>query len=122
MKKGVAWILTNKEGEVLLQKRTANYEKFPSMWTIMGGAMEEGETPKEAINRELKEELGIKLDLKFCDEFILHTKVDYTYLFKGKLDNLVKISLGEGNGIAFFSKEELKDIKCPDKAIIRKWM
>lgn len=122
MKKGVAWILTNKEGEVLLQKKTADYKRFPGMWTIMGGAMEEGETPKETVNRELKEELGIKLNLKFCDEFILHTKINYIYLFKGKLNDLKKISIGEGNGIAFFSKEELKDIKCPDKDILKKWM
>ena len=122
MKKCVAWILTNKEVEVLLQKRTADYKRFPSMWTIMGGAIEEGESPEEAVNRELKEELGIKLNLKFCEEFILHTKLDYMYLFKGNLNNLGKISIIEGNGLAFFSKKELKDIKCPDKEILKKWM
>lgn len=125
MKKVVAWILTNNEGEVLLQKRTANYKRFPRGWTLMGGKIESGEEPIEAVKRELKEELGIALNLEFCDDFSYNYPEDkeyYLYLFKGNLNNLSEISLGEGNGIAFFSRKELEEMECLDKEIILKWM
>ena len=125
MKKSVVWILTNNQKEVLLQKRTADYKRFPKMWTLFGGGTNSNEKPEKAVKKELKEELGIELNLKFCGEFFytqLKGKKQYIYLFKGKLNNLKKTSLKEGNGVAFFSKEELKDLNCPDIELIKKWI
>src|SRR5512146_1078245 len=34
---------------------------FPNHWDFFGGHLEEGETPEEALVREVKEELGIEL-------------------------------------------------------------
>jgi 8-oxo-dGTP diphosphatase len=34
---------------------------FPNSWDLFGGHVEEGETPEQALRREIKEELGIEL-------------------------------------------------------------
>jgi 8-oxo-dGTP diphosphatase len=35
---------------------------FPNHWDFFGGHLEEGETPEEALVREVKEELGVELE------------------------------------------------------------
>ena len=54
------WIM-NQNGEVLLQKRSANKKRNPNRWAKTGGQIDSGETPEEAIYREVKEELGISI-------------------------------------------------------------
>ena len=54
------WIM-NESGEILLQKRSANKKRNPNRWAKTGGQIESGEGPEEAINREVKEELGISI-------------------------------------------------------------
>ena len=53
--------------EILLAKRTE--EPFRGSWDLIGGYMNEAETPEEALKRELKEELGVEAKLKFMDFF-----------------------------------------------------
>jgi len=45
-----------KDNKILLLKR--NQEPFKGMWDLPGGFMQEKETPKEALIREMKEELA----------------------------------------------------------------
>ncbi len=40
---------------------------FPNHWDLIGGHLEEGETPEQALVREVKEEIGI--DLKYFQSF-----------------------------------------------------
>lgn len=56
---GVDAVLANKKGEILLAKRTFAPKK--GYWDLPGGFIEFGESAEEAIAREIKEELGIKL-------------------------------------------------------------
>lgn len=46
-----------RDNKLLLLKR--NQEPFKSLWDLPGGFLQEHETPKEALKRELKEELGV---------------------------------------------------------------
>jgi len=53
-------LVFNKEGELLLQKRSMNKDVAPGKWdTSVGGHVDPGETLDEAVQREMKEELGI---------------------------------------------------------------
>lgn len=46
---------------VLLAHRSPNKRAYPGVWDLPGGVVETGESELEALARELKEELGVKI-------------------------------------------------------------
>ncbi len=81
----VASLLTFKEDRVLLVRSSVK-------WTLPGGKIEEWETPKECLIRELKEELPYLLVTKLerfrrlSDEVCPHSKRPLeVIIFKGKV-------------------------------------
>ena len=50
-------IIQNNAGEIFLGKST----KFDGLWIVPGGHLKHGETLRECVEREIQEELGIKL-------------------------------------------------------------
>ena len=60
----ISVFVLNNQGQVLLQKRSANKKYFPNTWALCTGHVENGETPKEAALRELNEELGVTVSLE----------------------------------------------------------
>lgn len=50
--------LVAENGQVLLQQRSA-HRSMAGLWEFPGGKIESGETPEQALARELAEELGI---------------------------------------------------------------
>lgn len=60
--KAVCVFIINSKDQVLLQKRSANKKTWPNMWDVTaGGNVLAGEFGFQAIMRECKEELGIRL-------------------------------------------------------------
>lgn len=59
----VAGALVDKAGRVLLTERPAG-KNLAGFWEFPGGKIESGETPREALVRELGEELGIAVNPK----------------------------------------------------------
>ncbi len=57
----VAAALVDPQGRVLVQQRPAG-KSLAGLWEFPGGKIEPGETPEEALVRELDEELGIMVD------------------------------------------------------------
>lgn len=55
----VACALVDADGRVLLSQRPA-HKTMAGLWEFPGGKIEAGETPEEALVRELHEELGIE--------------------------------------------------------------
>ena len=70
---GVKAFIRNADGQLLISKGAP-----PRNWDIPGGRIEEGEGIKEALRREVAEELGIRnLEiLGLYDAVIARTKVD----------------------------------------------
>lgn len=69
MKEVTAAIIINNR-KVLIAQR-AEDQKLAGKWEFPGGKVEAGETPEECLKREIKEELGIKIEVdKFFAESI----------------------------------------------------
>ncbi len=80
-KKIAVLIFIDHEGNLLLQER-GNYSKAGEKHGYFGGNIENGEKPKDALIRELKEELGyIPDNIKFWK------KVDFLCTAEGKYNN-----------------------------------
>jgi 8-oxo-dGTP diphosphatase len=58
MKRVVAALIV-KDGKILACQRT-RHQVMPLKWEFPGGKIEEGEQPRDAMRRELQEELGIE--------------------------------------------------------------
>lgn len=72
-------ILLVKEDQVLLVKHT-----YQPGWYTIGGGVESGETPREAIERELQEEVGVVLNTApelFSVYYSCHEKHDNYVIF-----------------------------------------
>jgi len=95
--KRVVAALILKNGKVLVCQRT-RHQTMPLKWEFPGGKIEEGEQPRDALRRELDEELGI--DARIGEEVarIRHAyknggTVELRFYvvqdFKGKLENRI---------------------------------
>ena len=51
----------NEKGEDIIFATQRGYGEFKGGWEFPGGKIEDGETPKEALKREIREELDIEI-------------------------------------------------------------
>ncbi len=58
----MAGVITDARGRVLLARRTQGRD-LAGLWEFPGGKVDPGETPAQALVRELREELGIEADI-----------------------------------------------------------
>jgi 8-oxo-dGTP diphosphatase len=111
----VSIIVENREGEVLLLLRdNKSTIVYPNHWTLVGGKVEDRETPEMGAHRELVEETGLKAHLLFwmrydrphplfiVDQHIYVANVDTS------AESLV---LGEGQALQFFKPAEIEHLK-----------
>ena len=108
-------IVENMEGEVLLLLRdNKSTIVFPNHWTLVGGKVEDGETPEMSAHRELVEEAGLKANLSFWKRYDRqHTLfiVDQ-HIYLGKVNtSLESMVLGERQPLQFFKPTEIGRLK-----------
>ena len=60
----VGVLILNRKGEVFLSKRSSKTRNEHGSWEAPGGAVEFGEKRVDALKREIKEELGIEINIK----------------------------------------------------------
>jgi 8-oxo-dGTP diphosphatase len=117
MKAIAAIILENDKGEFLLALRDNKPGiPFPDHWDLIGGHVEDGETPEEALIREVKEELDIDLkEYAFYKKYECLTGDVYEnikYIYKGKINiPIEEVTLLEGVREQYFSREEIHNVR-----------
>lgn len=94
----VAAIIKNGEGKILITQR--NLKKSQGgLWEFPGGKIEKGETREEAIIREIKEELTIKINV----ESYLGEKV---FEYPEKSINLIALNCRVKSGNIYLTEHE----------------
>jgi len=115
--------LIDKDGKLLIQKRSANKKNEPNKWDLSGtGHIDIDETPEQAAVRELFEETGIKVEieeLKLIDTYLNKAKLDkdtfinhYTYLFLVQKDidiKTLKMQESEVSEVIFVDKKKYNE-------------
>lgn len=116
MKQVALLIGLNEEGKVLIHHKTADAPANANLWALLGGSIEQNESPKDAMRREIKEELNIDIDPIFFKTYVHEEKwgtternIFYANIHRS-LDEL-KSFQQEGDDLGFFSQEEMRSMK-----------
>ena len=103
----------NSKGDIYLQKRPEWKDIQPGKWdTAVGGHIDYGETPEEALHREVREELGIT---KFCPEqldmyvFESQRERELVYVNRTTYDGEICPSAAELDGGRFWTMQEIQE-------------
>ena len=103
----------NSQGDIYLQRRPDWKDIQPGKWdTAVGGHIDYGETPQEALHREVREELGITdFQPESLGHYVFESKREreLVYVHRCIYDGPVKPSKDELNGGRFWTRQEILD-------------
>lgn len=111
----VKGIVRNKEGKILVVKRSEKDDHKPGVWETPGGGIDHEEAPAQALMREIFEETGLSVSIK--EPFNVFTfrkdtgefKVGITFLCDA-IEGEVKLS-DEHSEYRWIQASEFKDLK-----------
>ena len=108
MKTGTSIIFVNDNDQVLLFLRDNKKGiPYPNCWDVLGGNVEEGETPLQCIIREMKEEIDFDLEnpalFRVCD---MGDRIEHTFWQKENFD-IDSLVLTEGQRLQWFTEKEI---------------
>lgn len=103
----------NSRGELYLQKRPEWKDIQPGKWdTAVGGHVDYGETPDEALHREVREELGItSFQPVFVEKYVFDSnrERELVYVNRTTYDGPVSPSADELAGGRFWTLQEIRE-------------
>ncbi len=105
-----AVLMENAAGELLIIKN--NYKAH---WSLPGGVVDPGETPRQAAVREVLEEVGIRLDINQVEFISVIDRVSaeaqtYQFIFKSLVPvdpTLIQLQIEEIEAHAFVTREQI---------------
>ena len=102
-------IVFNSEGKMLIQQRASDRSSYPSMWDFsVGGSVIAGETSSEGAERELLEEIGLKVALS-------GKQPSFSINFESGFDDFYIIDYDIESEDIVFQKEEVQAVKWATK-------
>ena len=116
--------LIMKDGKILIAKRSTGNKNVIGKWEFPGGKVEENETEKQAIEREIKEEFDILVRAeKFITNVISKDKkseIDLKLYLCKYIDG--KIKLNDHSDYRWVHKDEILgyDLAALDRELIKK--
>jgi mutator protein MutT len=109
------------DGRVLLGLRSRDRANYPGQWDLPGGHVEPGESPRDAVRRELREEIGVEADIaepwhRIVDDTIgIEMSLWIVRSWRGEPVNLVP---HEHERIAWWAPDELPALDLTHPAYV----
>lgn len=107
----VAGLLVDAD-EIFLCHRSAGRPWYPNVWDLPGGHVEENETPRVALVRELHEELGIVIPEPTDPPFahLLQSDFDCRIWVVREWTGVPHVASGEHDDMGWWSPEATEDL------------
>lgn len=114
MRKFVGSAIIIKDRRILLIKRSKNKGSIPNFWALPWGGKEWSETPKETTIREIKEELGLDLEIgkMYSDQV---TEKAHFYNFLGTIEGQIVLQEEECDWYAWLTYMEVTYLPVLDR-------
>lgn len=109
LKKNAIAVIVDSDNKILLLKRGDVKDIWmPNKWSLVGGGVEKGENPEEAVKREIKEETNLDIN-EFIESFSINRDdtIEYVYVsrYNGE-DYEIQLDY-ENSGYGWFSVAEI---------------
>jgi mutator protein MutT len=108
----------NTKGDIYLQRRPDWKDIQPGKWdTAVGGHIDYGETPEQALQREVHEELGITdFHPDFIGKYVFESKreKELVYVHRTTYDGEIRPSAEELDGGRFWTMQEIREAMGKD--------
>lgn len=112
-----------KDGEKIFATQRG-YGEFKDGWEFPGGKIEAGESPKEALIREIKEELNVEIDVHELFDTVEYDYPDFHLTMHCYISSLKtgEIVLNEHEDAKWLAKSELDSVEWlpADEGLIEK--
>src|SRR4051812_15055841 len=98
---GTSAVIARSDKSILLVKRSFSDEFLPGIWELPGGGTELGEDPEVGVEREVKEECGLTVE-------VLYPVFTFTYMKEEKqiIDIAFLCRLSESKEVILSSEHE----------------
>lgn len=131
---GVVFFRNNNNYEILSQQRSFHKEKNAGLWDLSAsGHIQSGQTPIDSLIREIKEELGVKVEENELfllgifwrnethENDFIENELDYIYVCKKDISlNSITIQKEEVENVAWISINNFKILLKNNQAVKRK--
>ena len=110
-----AALVVDDDGRIFFQMRSPDRRLFPNTWDFVGGHLEPGETPEQAMRREVTEETGWRVSAILGtvgevtwtgDDGVERVETDYLVRVDGDLRH-PRLEAGKHTGFRWLREDEL---------------
>jgi isopentenyldiphosphate isomerase len=116
--RAVRILVSDKAGNLLVQKRSKNKDIYPEMWEIgVAGTVASGENYETAASRELKEEVGLKEKIYFRFELKLNPSQERAFyrVYACNCNGKIRLQKEEVDEARFLSHDDVKKMISKEK-------
>lgn len=102
----------NDKGQTIILSTQRGYGEFKDRWEFPGGKIEKGETPQDALKREIMEELDTQIEVGTLIDTIEYDYSDFHLSMDCFWCEIVrgKLVLKEHENAKWLTKEQLQDV------------
>lgn len=109
-----------RDGRILLAHRHPRRRWYPDCWDLVGGHVEPGETPVDAVVRECREEIGVNIvdPQPFSMTFTDPALVMHAFVVTRWTGKPVNAEPDEHDALGWFTAAELEELDLADSAML----